>query len=423
MIVGAVMCTFIPLGYLADETISGKTFDTWYLRLIATIYLFGMFFTPRYTDKTEPFFVFYLFFGLYVVVTAWTAMFVFNAASVDPQGPVPDYLFWILQYMVALFMSAQLCSSWQAASAIFFGSMGTVYVGLLAFENPNWAVINKVVTYPAPFYLLFAILCALFNTNRAGIRGESLLAVRSIGSNIAHELRSPLTGMASRSSGTSAHLKTLINGYRTAVSNRLVDATLPERETRELHATISEIESDAKRASTLIDMVLMQIADTPATAQSNATILGSELADHVIESFPYTDQRQKLKTFTTINSDFVIQGNETVLQHIFLALLDNAFVQVDKIPDGFIEIVIDGVEEEIRVVDNGPGVPERHKDTIFEPFFSLTPSRVSSGNGLHFCRGALTQIGGTINYEREGDLTTFAVAFSSKRANTGPEMP
>jgi signal transduction histidine kinase len=56
-------------------------------------------------------------------------------------------------------------------------------------------------------------------------------------------------------------------------------------------------------------------------------------------------------------------------------------------------------EAAIRVRDHGPGIPEDHLDTIFEPFHQVTPQSKQSGTagiGLSIARGVAEMHGGTI---------------------------
>ena len=66
---------------------------------------------------------------------------------------------------------------------------------------------------------------------------------------------------------------------------------------------------------------------------------------------------------------------------------------------------------EIRVSDNGPGIPPDVKDKIFEPFFTTKPAGSGTGLGLSLSYDIVTQgHGGTLTVEsEEGEGTTFVV--------------
>jgi two-component system C4-dicarboxylate transport sensor histidine kinase DctB len=63
---------------------------------------------------------------------------------------------------------------------------------------------------------------------------------------------------------------------------------------------------------------------------------------------------------------------------------------------------------EIRVQDQGPGIPAEHLRTIFEPFFTTKPG--GSGLGLYISHDIVKRHGGSLSVTSEpGRGTTFSV--------------
>lgn len=56
---------------------------------------------------------------------------------------------------------------------------------------------------------------------------------------------------------------------------------------------------------------------------------------------------------------------------------------------------------EVRVWDNGPGIPNHIKRDIFNPFFTTKPVGEGTGLGLHICRQVIERVGGEIWVESE----------------------
>ncbi len=96
-------------------------------------------------------------------------------------------------------------------------------------------------------------------------------------------------------------------------------------------------------------------------------------------------------------------------------LVDNAIKHHDK-PTGIVAVRFDRTADglSISVADDGPGIPEKYQDRIFEPFRTLqSRDRVEgSGIGLAIVRRTVAQAGGTVAVESEpGTGSTFTLSW------------
>ena len=65
---------------------------------------------------------------------------------------------------------------------------------------------------------------------------------------------------------------------------------------------------------------------------------------------------------------------------------------------------------EIRIKDNGNGIPQKVKDKIFQPFFTTKPTGQGTGLGLSLSYDIIKAHGGEIKVEtKEGEFTEFVV--------------
>ena len=76
-----------------------------------------------------------------------------------------------------------------------------------------------------------------------------------------------------------------------------------------------------------------------------------------------------------------------------------------------------GESIEVRVRDNGIGIPTENRDKLFQPFFTTKPTGEGTGLGLSISYEIVTkQHGGTISVDSEvGDFTEFTVRLPRRR--------
>jgi two-component system, NtrC family, sensor kinase len=108
------------------------------------------------------------------------------------------------------------------------------------------------------------------------------------------------------------------------------------------------------------------------------------------------------------------------MMRVFLNLFGNGFYAADKrrreTGDGFRPVLKVttrdlGGEVEIRVRDNGTGIPLELREKLFQPFFTTKPTGEGTGLGLSISWDIVTQQhGGTIKVDsEEGEFTEFTV--------------
>jgi signal transduction histidine kinase len=121
---------------------------------------------------------------------------------------------------------------------------------------------------------------------------------------------------------------------------------------------------------------------------------------------------QKVIGFTGVPSSCKISLNlemkswftdVTLLHQILQNLISNAVKYNDK-PQGMIEIGIKKISEkfvEIRVSDNGPGIPEALREKVFEPFYAHHSAdrfgKKGNGIGLATVKNLVERMGGRIS--------------------------
>jgi signal transduction histidine kinase len=148
------------------------------------------------------------------------------------------------------------------------------------------------------------------------------------------------------------------------------------------------------------------------------------LADEYLR-LAYHGMRAKDKVFNAaIKTDFdesigLIKIISQDIGRVILNLITNAFhavMEKKKIDQGYeptVTVTTKRVDKkiEIRVKDNGTGIPQKALDKIFQPFFTTKPTGQGTGLGLSLSYDIVTKgHGGELKVETmEGEYTEFSI--------------
>jgi len=232
--------------------------------------------------------------------------------------------------------------------------------------------------------LLVSARHALFRA--AQLQREALSTERRAGqlknefvSMVSHELRTPLTSIAG-----------FADTLRDSWSN------LDEAE---VHEFLSIIRGETSHLSDLVEDILV----IPRLEAGHLRLEPSDL-DLRNEAFATAQlvfQRSSTEFSVAVPGGVVVHADPIRLKQVLRNLLENARKY------GGDQVLVEGEAESdlyvVSVSDNGPGVPERHRERIFDQFEQLTKGDSRSdqgvGLGLPIARTLVRAMGGDLWYE------------------------
>jgi two-component system NtrC family sensor kinase len=116
----------------------------------------------------------------------------------------------------------------------------------------------------------------------------------------------------------------------------------------------------------------------------------------------------------------IIRSSLSQMQQVFLNLINNAVDAIGR--DGELKLSVRRAQGgvEVRVADDGPGIPAKDIERIFDPFYSTKSGPgAHSGLGLAICREIMHGLGGRASVESsEGRGTVFTLWFPPEPQNT-----
>ncbi len=129
---------------------------------------------------------------------------------------------------------------------------------------------------------------------------------------------------------------------------------------------------------------------------------------------------QVLKRFQPIEK---IVGSIGEIQQVFTNLITNAFHSMNG-KEGRLLLSTRSLKDsiEVKVSDNGIGIPQKYINKIFDPFFTTKKPNEGMGLGLNIVHRIVTKYKGTIDVEsKEGVRTTFTIKFPIRGVKDGQE--
>lgn len=256
------------------------------------------------------------------------------------------------------------------------------------------------------------------------IQSEKLASLGELTAGIAHEIQNPLN---------------FVNNF-SEVSVELLEELKEEGPAGELGAelladieqNLQKINQHGKRASSIVKGMLEH--SRASSGRKEPTDLNA-LADEYLR-LAYHGLRARDKSF---NADFKLEADPNLpsvsivaqdISRVLLNLINNAFYAVQQKtflhPSGYKPVVTVSTQHiihpktgswaEIRVTDNGTGIPEEVRDKIFQPFFTTKPTGQGTGLGLSLAYDIVTKgHGGALEVQsREGEGTDFIVKLPIK---------
>lgn len=244
---------------------------------------------------------------------------------------------------------------------------------------------------------------------------ERLSALGRVTAGVAHEVKNPLNSMST---------------WLGVLKQKMPAATDGDGQLAQQALTV--LESEIHR----LDRVVKTFLDfsRPVEAEFSPVPLGALLEEVAAMSRPQCQRAGVSLAVAGAQDPIAVRADRELLKQALLNLLLNAMEAITGVsragdaaraaaPHGQITLALDthGDSAELRVSDNGPGIPPEKRDKVFQLFF--TTRKGGSGIGLATVYRIVHIHGGSIDFETEvGRGTTFRIRLPHRDRLPAPPL-
>lgn len=224
------------------------------------------------------------------------------------------------------------------------------------------------------------------------IQSEKLAGIGILASGVAHEINNPLSGIIG-----------------------MAEIALEEEDPSKKKDYLADILTCGKRIGEIVNG--LRSYSRTAKREDLSVIDPHEILETSLKMVQLATKSVSVEVIKNFQPVEKIKANPGEIQQVFTNLMTNAFQAMNG---GKSRLTLSSRSlkdfVEIKVSDNGVGIPSKHLNQIFDPFFTTKKTGEGTGLGLNIVYRIVTKYEGTIEVEStEGVGTTFTIKFPKWR--------
>jgi PAS domain S-box-containing protein len=180
-------------------------------------------------------------------------------------------------------------------------------------------------------------------------------------SNISHELRTPIT-----------------------IAKCAIELTRGEDDDKEIDKFLSMCENALTRLNDLVE----NLVDISLLYKGQFLVLSSavdlySVIEETIGNYKVRTKEKKIKLINiSKNNSLKVLGDKKAISRTITAIIDNAVKFTNESGKITIDVKKDGEFVQIIIKDTGPGIEQKYKEKIFEPFYQIDPTTTREYGGV-----------------------------------------
>ncbi len=233
----------------------------------------------------------------------------------------------------------------------------------------------------------------LLNTEDQLLHAERLASIGASTAGIAHDLSNPIH-----------HIHTTLEWIRQRIHNVEALPSLPDPakpEIQEIYETIALADKAACTAEDLTHAIRVAVRTDDGAA---GLFRVKEVIDDVLKLLHH--KLKFLEVSCQCDEALAIRGKRSELIQLVMNLVSNAADAIGEssVKKLSVQLIKEHNQVKLSVEDSGPGVPEKLRPLIFDPFYTTKPSGKGTGLGLAVVRTVTKHHGGVLQVDDSPSL-------------------
>ena len=256
---------------------------------------------------------------------------------------------------------------------------------------------------------------------------EKLASLGELTAGVAHEIRNPLNFIKNFSEASEDLLEEMKETIAESDDGQLDEAQcdLLDDIFTDLSENLGRIRGHGDRANRIVHDMLMMSRDSVGHQPTNINHLLDEHARLAYHSVRAADSNFQLDLQYDFDEGIgEIEINPQDVGRVFLNIVNNGYYATNEkrlaleeeqpgkgyMPTLWLSTRLNGGNVEVRIRDNGTGMPPEVIEKVFNPFFTTKPTDKGTGLGLSICNDIIRRHGGGILVESEpGEFTEMII--------------
>ena len=229
------------------------------------------------------------------------------------------------------------------------------------------------------------------------VHAARMAALGQMSAALAHEINQPLTALRMQL----ASLRLLLDSGRDG----------------EVREGLGHVEGLLERMAALTGHLKTFARKSPAGLRQRLSL--AEVLEQALQLLSPRIRSEQVEVFRQVPAEAMVSGDAIRLEQVLINLLHNALDAMSGRPQRRLRILcqLAGDRWQLRVGDNGGGIPSEHLDQVFEPFFTTKPVGQGLGLGLAVSYGIVRDMGGTLEVSNDEHGAVFTLTLPAAEAH------